>query len=172
MSDQVLFEIKQKFLQQVPHPKLIQSSIDRLNRQLDEPFELNKPEEQVSNEDLKEYLEVYLDRLLKLKLEIANAPSSHELISSLVKLKGLHMNFINSLSEWSSHLPEDYVPRTEIKLSDTVDAYEILRFVSGNFEDRNQIKEYLRGFNSAEENVLVLQLIRCRRIIEQLEKNG
>lgn len=171
MSEQLIFEIKQKFLREVPHPKLIQSSIDRLGRLTDEALEV-VPIVSRSVDSCTNFLNDYLTDLGSLKLAISNAASAQDLRSNLAALKFMHLELIDYLSELSKNLPDDYLPESEVKLSTSIDAYAILRFLKARFKNDNEIKEYLRSLDSKEENDFILHLIRSRQIIAQLEKNG
>ena len=93
LTEDQLFEIKGKFLQQIPHPKLIQKQIDRLR-----DYKLNDITQGTIELDedanLSVFLEQYISNTLALKLEIANSKDGKILFLSLVNLKELQERLI------------------------------------------------------------------------------
>ena len=144
MSDiQALFEIKKKFLSVVPHPKLIKSAIKRLYI-VDVDLPTTELEGQPS--ELIHFLEFYIDRLMKIRLRIANATNEENLAKALIDLFALHHQLLQKLASYNTELSQ--LSDEELKISQSVDAYEILKFVKEEIGDENQIKTYLRSLKS------------------------
>lgn len=140
MKEEQLFEIKQKFLQIIPHPKLIQKQIDRLKE-----FEQKEDEQGFIEIDLNASLasifEQYISELLKLKLKIANSTGGTELYINLCNLKKAQNNLIKSLI---SYYPENcVVDDSSVKQSDPFDVYALLKELQEEKINENEIKDYL-----------------------------
>ncbi|MBN4072602.1 hypothetical protein JYT74_01050 [Crocinitomix catalasitica] len=172
MAERSLFELKQKFLSVVPHPKLIQSTIDRLGSENED----SDSESAIANQllgdirNLQDFLTTYIDLLLTIRLEISNAQSEAALRIALIKLKNIHLTLIQRLVTYSKELEFQYESSEELKLSEPIDAYKILRFVKDSFKDDNQIKDYLRSLNSEgiedPKNALLNEIFRSKKILE------
>ena len=167
MERDLVFELKQKFLQKVPHPTLIQSAINRLDKNA-----VAKSTIVLKSKGSSLYLlEEYIEKLLELKLKISQSTTSEELLPHLQLLKTMHIELIQHLAGFYSHFAIHPRWEAQVKQSETVDAYEVLSFCRDRFANDNEIKEYLRELNSEEENLLLTQIVRSKKILDQLLKN-
>src|SRR5690606_15342617 len=94
-SVEQIFEIKQKFLREIPHPKLIMKQINRLDEQPVSEEEVVKID---FSDGLLLFLEQYMSTLLEIKLKIANAAEAVELRKYLINLYFLQQQLITNLS--------------------------------------------------------------------------
>ena len=140
MTEETLFEIKQKFLREIPHPKLIQKQIDRLKEFEKEGM---RADVHLSQGELKliPFLENYIAVILTLKLGISNAVDGSALLSSLINLNSVQLALIAKLA---SCMPEEAEFEGEkIKQSNPIDAYKLLKELTDNGVDDKDLKDYL-----------------------------
>ena len=155
------FEIKQKFLRTIPHPKLILKQILRLNKD----FVADKKSDQ-NFQDLSVYLEGYENYLLKLKLEISNAPDQKVLSTSLEKLYELQQRLISKLS---TYFPDTLEQKLDaVKMSEPFDTYEIVKLLKAESMNESEIKNYLckelENTESDNLSVLTKSVLRAKKI--------
>lgn len=134
MNTEDLFEIKQKFLRTIPHPKLILKQILRLKSE----FEVE--ELTLTDSSLVEVLTDYIDQEMRLKLGIANAQDAESLSSLLISLMNLHNSLIAKLASYST---SDLIIPSTIKMSDPFDAYALLKSLKALDLNETEIKQYL-----------------------------
>lgn len=164
LTNQQLFEIKQKFLREIPHPKLIVKQLKFLNVETPDLSEGSYAEP----EQLAENLNTYISNLMQLKLSISNAASGLDLGSNLVQLHALQSQLIAKLS---SYCPESYELFEEdgIKQSDPFDVYSYIKELGTQGLQENEIKDYLcKQFELADPaqfTELAKGVVRARKII-------
>lgn len=139
-----LFTIKQKFLSTIPHPKVIRKYIEQIDG------EVTIDNIAIEESDLYDFLNEYLNQLMGIKLSIANSDGPISLKMALIQLLSLHNQLINKLAQYVSHLNDSF----QVKLSDSIDAYEIQVFLKKNAIQENQISDYLCSHLSADMAVL------------------
>ena len=140
MTEEQLFEIKQKFLQVIPHPKLIQKQIERLKK-----FELDGiPIKEIALQrkgTLQNFLSDHISESLNMKLKIANAKNGGDLYQYLCVLKKQQNLLIQKLI---SYFPQNVeVNDSSIKQSDPFDTYVYLKELKDQNVKENEIKDYL-----------------------------
>lgn len=134
LNAEEIFEIKQKFLRTVPHPKLILKQINRLNKSyVPEPAVISKL-------NLKVFLEKYISDELSLKLTISNAKETESLERALISLMDLHSSLISKLADYYSPV---FTEEPAIKQSDSFDVYNILKNLNEFDLHETEIKKYL-----------------------------
>jgi len=159
-----LFELKNKFLREIPHPKLIYKAIKSIE------LHANSPEyaDLSVGSTLFETIEHYGAKVLNLKLKISQSKSSVELLTALKELNIEHMRLIKKLSEYVND--EDVAHFPDIKQSGAVDYYIIKKAQSNFPKQDNEIKEYLcKEFNAQNEgqdpNPILVPFIRAKKIV-------
>jgi hypothetical protein len=166
LSSEQLFEIKQKFLQQIPHPKLIRKQIMVLER--DAVNEINAVLPLNSKNDLLVFFEGYMASLLSLKLSISNSKTADILRKDLIELLALQNSLIEKLA---SYYPTKGVDMAfKVKQSDPFDVYAFKKELEANELTENEIKNYLCQQVKNKENSGISELtkavIRARTILE------
>jgi hypothetical protein len=136
LSKEALFEIKQKFLRVVPHPKLISKQLNKLGVQEDEVRPIS------SSGDMIVFMRYYLDTLMPLKLGIANGKTSEEIGKKILDLLHLQRSLIHELS---SCFPEVImeIDDSQIKQSSPFDVYQYIKELQGLHIGQDEIKQYL-----------------------------
>ena len=168
LSTEQLFSIKQKFLQHIPHPKLIKKQMDRLARSedIDMTDDLSV-EQQITALNLLDYLKLYDKSVLQLKLQIANARESIDLYRSLYNLLQLQNNLIDTLAGYLTDCPYE---EEGIKQSDPFDTHAMAKEIEGKELKESEIKPYLCKQFSNEQvsdySVLGTAVIRAKKIKE------
>lgn len=142
-----LFEIKQKFLREIPHPKLIAKQIKLIDKQLvDQPegqydikaFRLGT---EAQNQSLIAFLEDHIQQILGLKHRISSANDYKQLKIRLVDLWIEQSKLIHKLNHY---IPDEHgYEDNHIKQSKPFDAYGILKIIQGENLKENEIKPYL-----------------------------
>lgn len=145
-----LFEIKQKFLREVPHPKLITAQLKRLG--VSDVVSHDKIK--LSQQSLPHYLEKYLNDLMPLKLKISNANSKEELAELLLQLLHKQTRLIRVLA--SFYPDEVKMNDADVKQSERMDVYAVLKELQEHqLESENEINTYLcKRLETAEKNDL------------------
>ena len=164
MTEEELFEIKQKFLREIPHPKLIQKQINHLNEKRTDEVLLENPIDE--SKDILSFFNNYIRILLALKLKIANAKDDNELYGFLKELYQLQLTLIKYLSDL---LPEkiDFDDRN-IKQSDPFDIYVYVKELKDQNVKENDINDYLCGQFELEPvrySELAKAVLRARKIV-------
>ena len=164
LSEEAIFEIKQKFLREIPHPKLIQKQINRLKEfELEGMMRINYELDQHS--DLIDFFKQYIAALMTLKLNISNANDGVVLFRHLCNLKNLQETFIKNLTLY--HPENCSGDDSEIKQSDPFDAYTYLKELQVQNVQENEIKHYLcTQFEQAPESYseLAKAVLRAKKI--------
>lgn len=162
MTEEELFQIKQKFLREIPHPKLISKHIDRLAEVQSDSRELIALE---TGLELKMYLEKYLQDTLALKLRIANAASAKILRSELLSLYRVQLGLIQKLYQY---YPQNAAYEDDhIKQSEAFDVHALIKELNREKISENQINNYLyQQFNEAPESYseLTKAILRAAKI--------
>ena len=140
LSSQQLFEIKQKFLMDIPHPKLIQKHLTSLSKQPDLKIDSsNLGIDKTAS--LLDYLKSYLDELMPLKLNIANANTRSELRNCLKNLLVIQSNLIQKVASY--YPAEAKIESDKIKQSEPFNVYNYIKELEKEQIEENQIKSYL-----------------------------
>lgn len=169
-----IFEIKQKFLREIPHPKLILKQIRLLETKarLNQPLTVedlhlaNIPNQQ----ELTVFLENYITETLRLKKDIANASDPNQLKTELV---GLYQSQIQFLQKVASYLPQKPIyPDEEIKMSDPIDAYQFLKRIQLLNLQENGINTYLckeiENANKTTFDIITISCLRAQKILRHV----
>jgi len=142
-----LFEIKQKFLREIPHYKLIAREIKSIEfkckiRPTDfEEIQSIKINDSIKKEHLKDYLENHINAELALKHKIALTETFKGLNDHLKVLYQLKIQLLKKLQSYlqvSNNLPDK-----DIKMSTIIDPYKVIKTIDELMLDENQIKDYL-----------------------------
>ena len=170
-SINVLFELKQKFLRLIPHPKLILSAIKKASRQNQnsEPIEqANSVKLEVADEklSLKDFLNYRITKELELKKIITDAETFEGLADDL---RILYRHQVTICLKLQTYLPdsEEELADSEIKMSDPFDLYALLKSLSGlntDEEIREKIKVELRD-HTFENSAITNACLRANKII-------
>ncbi|UKN02672.1 hypothetical protein K6119_03985 [Paracrocinitomix mangrovi] len=140
---ELLFDVKQKFLREIPHPKLIQKQIDYLQVkfQLVETDNVFKP---IDTASLVDFFEEYISLLMPLKLRVSNAKDAAKLNSQLLKLKHLQQNLIENLAALVEEIDFDIEKYSSVKQSEPFDVYQFSKELKEKaLKTDNEIKDYL-----------------------------
>ncbi len=167
-----LFEQKQKFLREIPHPKLILKEIKKLEHTLNlqEKSQLNYSvvviTEEVLKQELEAFLEGYISDQLQLKHKVSIAQSASELHAVLISLYQFQVMLLKKLQSYVSKtlIIED----KEIKMSTSIDAYNILKRIRELNLKEKEIKDYLCDVIKAQKkpfDTLVENCLRANKII-------
>lgn len=141
----LLFELKNKFLGPVPHPKLILKAI----KQAYVKSGMIADKELVSYAHNRQFDPLHLDLflqetvidLLQIKHAISTAFSYHSLGVGLERLLVNHLNLIHKLD---SYVSKSITNEGEsIKVSGSIDAYHILKMIQQRNLKDHEIKNYL-----------------------------
>jgi hypothetical protein len=171
-SKMALFDLKQKFLRQIPHPKLIQSAIKKAARHHGSHYEeqtllsvkLNASHQQ---QLLADFLEETIARELRLKHQISQANSFGRLIEAL---EDLYLHQVQICLKLQSYVNVELSDQHKqaIKMSDPFDLYEILKSIEKEMTNE-AIQEVLQNElsqNTFEPGVLATACIRAQKIIK------
>ncbi|MFT5824183.1 MAG: hypothetical protein ACI8ZM_005449 [Crocinitomix sp.] len=170
-----LFEQKQKFLRETPHPKLILKEmkvLNRINSELDltalifEKIEMNAVEKSIA---LESFLESHIQNELFAKQKISQALE----VSSLFEaLHGLFKHQTLLLKKLQSYLPTiDEGVDKEVKMSASFDTYKMLKRIHELNLKEKEIKDYLCDEIKAQEkpfNILVENCLRANKILSHV----
>ncbi len=138
LDESILFEIKQKFFNEIPHPKLIKKEITKISSNLD--F-IDQIDQHSDSRELNTYLNAYLTDLLKLKLAIANSKETIQLYTSLKELYILQNSMISKLASYVAK--SDDLPLGHLKLSGSIDAFKIVQELKSTSTEESEISEYI-----------------------------
>lgn len=160
-----LFELKSKFLRDIPHPKLIFKAIKSIDRDAALPAygDLNV------EGDLSQVLERYSKVVLELKFRITQSKSSEELLAALNELLYEQMYLILGLS---AYVPDDILPKfADVKQSGAIDYYLVKKWQSTLENADNKIKDYLctqfnAHKNGEEVKALLVPFVRAKKIVQ------
>lgn len=162
-----IFEIKQKFMREIPHPKLIQKQIKRaetlgnLSAQQDlnyQQFSLNAAENEA---DLHTFLSQHIIETSQRKHKVTQAQTFDDLRNALIALYAHQLSLLLKLQNYvdSSWQIED----DKIKMSAPIDAYEILKRIRELNLDENEIKDYLCKEIMVEKRAIDVIVVTCLR---------
>lgn len=150
MTDSILFElfdIKQKFLREIPHPKLILKQIKKIEmnqgynapRALDySSYPLTKSNEELT---LVQFLDEHIHAGLGLKHQISLSNTYDQLKDSLAQLIDHQVQLMRKLKTYLPFM--DSYPDQEIKQSKPLDPYAVLKLIQKQNLKENEIKNYL-----------------------------
>ena len=94
-------------------------------------------------EELKNYLGNYIDKLLGIKLIIANSKNNSALLEGLENLHFLQISFLKKLS---AYVPNDIeLPNSQLKISTPIDGYQLIKIIEELNIEENKISEYIRS---------------------------
>lgn len=168
INQEELFQIKSKFLSEIPHPKLILKAIVQTQNGCKSIDDIKRQSIPNENDELILVLKKYVEELIQVKLQISNALTGQELNIALIQLYKLHWSFLFSLSSYMSEL--ELYPDENLKISDSIDAYSLIKFLEVNHIKENQIKTYICNTisNKSPEDfdVLTIACLRSRKISE------
>jgi hypothetical protein len=162
-----LFEQKQKFLREIPHPKLILKEmkvLKRINPELDiTPLTYGRIEMLTEQRDasLKSFLDRHINDTLQIKHSISLAQSAEVLFEIL---QGLFISHVRLLKKLQSYLCkfQDGIDE-DIKMSVPMDSYAVLKRITELNLKENEIKDYLCKEIKAQEKPLDTIAINCLR---------
>ena len=167
-----LFDLKQKFLRQIPHPKLIRSAIQKAMRKSE--IELEVPDLKAIHltidqkaAELIPFLEKAITRELAFKQQVAHARSFEDLSQSLLWLFKHQVKLCLKLQHF---LPANHaeLKDTDIKMSDPFDLYAILKSIDTNQKDSEIQQQLLTELNQGtfEWSQLATACLRANKIIK------
>lgn len=162
------FELKQKVLGEIPHPKLIVKYANQAGNKVGiPPFLIRKEIFEIQSIALVDFLENQLNKTLILKQKIANSVHFNQLNELLIELYKLQMLFFQQLK---SYLPTDVKFEDEtIKMSLPIDPYQLLKRIRERNLNENEIKPYLYTqtvTKVATTDELTAAFLRANKIIE------
>ena len=170
-SKMALFDLKQKFLRQIPHPRLIQSAMKKAARFDDQKYEeqtLSAVKLTKNQKDayLTDFLEQAILRELHLKHQISLANSFSKLIAAL---QDLYEHQVQLCWKLNGYMTVDFESThlDAIKMSDPFDLYEILKAVDKGMS-KEMIQEEIKNELSQktfEPGVLATACLRAYKII-------
>ena len=169
---QDLFNIKQKFLQIIPHPKLILKQINLIHIKegnldsfpIDYTGILLPPE--IENEKLADFLNKHIKTTLSLKHNIAMAANYAELKSDLLQMYTSQIVLLKKLKLYLE-IGKNYADQA-VKMSDPIDSYLLLKTIQQLNLEENEIKNYLCEQIKKEEldqNKISVHFLRANKII-------
>ena len=162
-----LFELKQKFLREIPHPKLILKEIKilkRINPEIDfselryDQVEMNATEKSGT---LESFLENQVQKELQDKQSISQALDTETLFQSLFTLFQHQVVFLKKLQSYLPVIAEGV--DKEVKMSSPFNAYHLLKRIHELNLKENEIKDYLCRVIKAQEKPLDIIAINCLR---------
>jgi hypothetical protein len=169
LSTHQLFDIKQKFLYEIPHPKLILKEVKKLEKYFHENCENLGPNLSLEL-PLLEYLIAHQDELLSLKFQIANSSEGHHLLCLLKELFRKQSFLIQKLNQYYSSMIT--LSGEQIKQSDPFKVHDIIKELRASDLSETQIKSYLCSSSEKKEDIalsyLEIAVIRANKIC----KNG
>ena len=141
----VLFELKNKFLGPVPHPKLIVKAIKQAYVKsgmiADKELVYHTHNRHFDTLHLDLFLQEIVTDLLQIKHAISTADSYHRLGEGLERLLVNHLNLIHKLN---SYVAKSITNVGEsIKVSGSIDAYHVLKMIQQRNLKDHEIKNYL-----------------------------
>lgn len=150
-SEMALFQLKSKYLQQVPPLKLIDSQLKRIKKVRDavdffEPsvhpqikFKLDylNPKGLLEDE-----LKWYQNNISTIRLQIANAQLADDLLFWVEQLKNLQIHLFKVLSDVYLIEISD-LNELDVKISDPMDVYQIQKELSTLLLSKTEIKQYI-----------------------------
>lgn len=162
LSVEELFDVKNKFLRDVPHPKLIYKEIKAICPTAAYPNIVSP-----STQSLISFLESYGSDVLRLKLDISQSKNSTELLESLQQLLSVHLTFIHCLS---NYIPDSLIEQfPTITQSGPIDYYPIKKTIKAEQLGETQIKQYLcEHLEKSQDGNLTVELIsfiRAKKIV-------
>jgi thymidine phosphorylase len=167
MDDQQLFELKQKFLREVPHPTIIKNHIKRLDNSIGADEQINAVFVE-SESELENFLLEYQAKLMPIKLEVANGKGPEQLANSLLKLLKLQQNLIRKLGSYEIDSQSEKFK--EIKLSTAFDTHKLMKFLRSDNIKESEINAYLwtafEQSNRTEYSILTEAVVRAKKIID------
>lgn len=159
--EEELFQLKQKFLREIPHPKVIASYHKRTGEILNSNVILN------TNLGLIEFLKEYSRELMPIKLKIAHAKNKTDFGIGLNFLYGLQMDLIGKLASYASINTSEF---REIKVGAPIQNHRILQFLKERELKENSINEFIEKELASKEianfTVLTENVIRAKLIFE------
>ncbi len=162
-----LFEQKQKFLREIPHPKLILKEmrvLKRINNELDltaltfDQIELITEQNENS---LESFLDHHIQDTLRIKQNVSQAQSVDLLFETLHVLFISHVVMLKKLQSYMTCFEEGI--DQDIKMSVPIDTYTVLKRIHELNLKENEIKDYLCNEIKAQEKPLDAIVINCLR---------
>jgi len=165
----VIFDLKNKFLGIIPHPKLISKAIKqaRVKGGLSQPIEdiAHALTDEISAQDLNEFLRHTINSLLQIKQGIASAYSYQSLANALELLLANQLNLIYKLKSYMTNVEQERLE--SIKVSEAIDPYAILKMIQQRNLKDDEIKNYLcTQIDQNDLNDLVSNFLRAYKIVQ------
>lgn len=162
-----LFELKQKFLSAVPHPKLIAKAM--VQAQVKAGVEVKDVKDDtptvaiINALDLRQFLDENITNLLLIKGKIALANDYHALAIALQSLYANHLHLIHKLNAYVPHALD--FSTEAIKMAVPIDAYQVLKIIQQRNLKDDEIKNYLcANINHGDSDELVEIFLRANKI--------
>lgn len=162
-----LFEQKQKFLREIPHPKLILKEMKILKRikpELDlieltfDQVEMNTEQKSVS---LVSFLDSHIQNELFAKQKISQSLDILPLFQALHTLFKHQVLLLKKLQSYLPVIAKD--ADKEVKMSAPFDTYNMLKRIHELNLKENEIKDYLCNIINVQEKPLDVIVINCLR---------
>lgn len=150
-SEMALFQLKSKYLQQVPPLKLIDSQLKRIKKVRDavDFFEPSVHSQIKFKLDylnpkglLEDELKWYQNNISTIRLQIANAQLADDLLFWVEQLKNLQIHLFKVLSDVYLIEISD-LNELDVKISDPMDVYQIQKELSTLLLSKTEIKQYI-----------------------------
>lgn len=142
-----LFNIKQKFLREIPHHKLILKSINQLKQKYNftiatlPTLQTAKLSAEQTAMPLVDFLNQHIQNSLNCKHQISLTQHPNELVYQLIDLLNIQLVLIVKLN---AYLPQKIKRNADaIKISVPIDTYFILKTISALNIEEKEIKNYL-----------------------------
>lgn len=163
----LLFEVKSKFFNGIPHPQLIRKYYNllivksNLNREFKN--EINLPEISI-----KEFVKIVYDRIIVLKNNVATENSVEALAMTINELYLVQYKLIEQLS--TLYINSERVDWDKIKMSEPYNHYELVKFINNLGENNDEIKQYIcneiEGLPDTSWSVLTKAVLQSHKIIK------
>lgn len=166
-EEQLLFDVKQKFLREIPHPTIIRKNAERLASSVS--LELNfEKQVLVTDVSLENFLENTISELMTIKLKVSNSQNAEELAHSLLQLWKVQSKLIARLASYE--IDNRHESFTTVKMSDPLDPYKILKYLRSSLIRESEINDYLcRAFEKLDSeplSILTEAVVRAKKIID------
>ncbi len=164
-----IFDLKNKFLGLIPHPKLITKAIKQAQVKggLTHSIEdiAHSLTDEIGAQDLNEFLRYAIHESLQIKQVIASASSYASLAIALERLLLNQLNLIHKLNLYAPKIEEHRLE--SIKVSEAIDPYAVLKMIQQRNLKDDEIKNYLcTQIDQNDLNDLVVIFLRAHKIVQ------
>ncbi len=166
-DEQLLFDVKQKFLREIPHPTIIRKNAERLASSI--KFDLVfETQTEALDDKLEEFLEATISELMSVKLKVSNSPDARELSQSLLELWKVQTKLIKRIADYDIGIKHEKFDA--VKMSEPLDPYKILKYLKSSDISESEINDYLcvafEKLDSEPLSILTEAVVRAKKIID------